>query len=50
MTLVADGHATYAAEGLSEEQIRNHMHRVARERIAIVPSAELFAAAEVAST
>ena len=43
VTLVADGHATYAAEGLSEEQIRNHVHRVARERIAIVPAGELFA-------
>jgi nicotinamidase-related amidase len=44
VTLIADGHATYAADGLSEDQIRAHVHRVAREEIAqIVPAAELLA-------
>jgi len=43
VTLVADGHATSAGGGLSEEQIRNHVHRVADGRVAeIVPAAELF--------
>jgi nicotinamidase-related amidase len=43
VTLVADGHATYAAEGASEEQIRAQVHRVARGRAGrIVPAAELF--------
>ncbi len=42
VTLVSDGHATYPADDLTEEQIRRHVHRVARERIAIVPAADLF--------
>jgi nicotinamidase-related amidase len=43
VTLVEDGTATYAAGGLSEEQIREHVHRVARGRIAdIEPASALF--------
>jgi nicotinamidase-related amidase len=43
VTLVEDGHATYAVDGTSEEQIRNQVHRVARNRVAqIVPARELF--------
>lgn len=43
VTLVADAHATYPAEGLSEEQIRDHVHRVARGRVAaVVPAGDLF--------
>jgi nicotinamidase-related amidase len=46
VTLVADGHATYPAEGASEEQIRAQVHRVARGRAGrIVPAAELFTTA-----
>ncbi len=45
VTLVEDGHATFAIDEMSEEQIRSHVHRVARERIAIVPAGELFTAA-----
>jgi nicotinamidase-related amidase len=42
--LAADAHATYPAEGASEEQIRAQVHRVARGSVAdIVPSAEVFA-------
>jgi nicotinamidase-related amidase len=44
VTLVADGHATYASEGRSEEQIREGVHREALARGAeIVPAADLFA-------
>ena len=43
VTLVEDGHATYAVDGATEEQIRAQIHRVARGRVAaIVPAAELF--------
>ena len=43
VTLVEDGHATYADGGLTEEQIRNHVNRVARGDVAsIVPSSDLF--------
>jgi nicotinamidase-related amidase len=39
VTLVEDGHVTLPAGGLSEEQIRDHVHRVLRGRIAaIVPA------------
>ena len=49
VTLVGDGHATYDADGFSEEQIRNLVHRVARGGVAeIVPAATLFA--ETAAT
>ena len=49
VTLVQDGHATYPAEGASEEQIRDQVHRVARGRLAeILPAAEIFTAAYVA--
>ena len=40
VTLVGDGHATY----LTEEEIRNHVHRVARGSVAqIVAAADAFA-------
>lgn len=43
VTLIEDGHATFAVEGASEKQIRDQVHRVARDRGAqIVPAAELF--------
>ena len=43
VTLVEDAHATYPADGATEEQIRAQVHRVARGRVAaIVPAAELF--------
>lgn len=43
VTLVADGHATFPADGASEEQIRAQVHRVARDKVAaIVPSSEIF--------
>jgi nicotinamidase-related amidase len=43
VTLIEDAHATSPGGGLSEEQIRAHVHRVARDAIArIVPSDELF--------
>jgi nicotinamidase-related amidase len=49
VTLVQDGHATYSAEGASEEQIRAQVHRVARGRLAeILPAAEIFTAAYAA--
>ncbi len=39
VTLVADGHATFAAGGLTEAQIRDHVHRVAGDGVAtIVPA------------
>jgi nicotinamidase-related amidase len=42
VTLVADGHATFAAEGATEEQIRDQVHRVARYEVAaIVPAADV---------
>jgi nicotinamidase-related amidase len=43
VTLVEDGHATAAAGGLTEEQIRAHVNRVARYAVAeIVPATALF--------
>jgi nicotinamidase-related amidase len=43
VTLVEDAHATSPSGGLTEEQIRAHVHRVARDEVArIVPSTELF--------
>jgi nicotinamidase-related amidase len=43
VTLIEDAHATSPGGGLSEEQIRAHVHRVARDKVArIVPSAQLF--------
>jgi nicotinamidase-related amidase len=43
VTLVADGHATYPAGGLSEEQIRDHIHRVAWGEVAdIAPASSVF--------
>jgi nicotinamidase-related amidase len=43
VTLVEDGTATYAAGGLTEDQIRDHVHRVARGRVAdIEPASALF--------
>lgn len=43
VTLAADAHATYPADGETEEQIRAHVHRVAKGSVArIAPSAELF--------
>lgn len=43
VTLVEDGHATYSGGGLSEEQIRAHVNRVARGSVAeIVPSGEVW--------
>jgi nicotinamidase-related amidase len=43
VTLVEDGSATYAAGGLSEDQIREHVHRVARGKVAhIAPASALF--------
>ncbi len=45
VTLVGDGHATYAADGMSEEQIRALVHRVASGFVAqIVPASEAFGA------
>jgi nicotinamidase-related amidase len=44
VTLVADGHATFAVADASEEQIRAQVHRVAAGLARIVPAAELFAA------
>jgi nicotinamidase-related amidase len=42
--LVGDAHATAPAGGLSEEQIRTHMHRVAEGTVArIVSAADAFA-------
>lgn len=43
VTLAGDAHATFDAEGATEEQIRNQVHRVARERIEIVAAESLFA-------
>lgn len=43
VTLVEDGHATYAVNGTTEAQIRDQVHRVARDRGAqIVPANALF--------
>lgn len=43
VTLIEDAHATSPGGGLSEDQIRAHVHRVARDTVArIVPSADLF--------
>jgi nicotinamidase-related amidase len=43
VTLVGDGHATYAAGGLTEEQIRDHVNRVAHGDVAkIVAAVEMF--------
>ena len=43
VTLVEDGSATFAAGGLSEDQIREHVHRVARGKVAdIAPACALF--------
>ncbi len=45
VSLVGDGHATYAAGDLTEEQIRNHVNRVASGAVAqIVTAAGAFAA------
>jgi nicotinamidase-related amidase len=47
VTLIEDAHATSPAGGLTEEQIRAHVHRVTRDEIArIVPSSELFASTD----
>jgi nicotinamidase-related amidase len=46
VTLVGDGHATFDAEGASEEQIRAQVHRVAARLARIVPAAELFTTRE----
>ena len=43
VTLVGDGHATYPSDDLTEEQIRNHVHRVARGTVGIVLAADAFA-------
>jgi nicotinamidase-related amidase len=37
--LVGDGHATCPGGGLSEEQIRAHMHRVAEGKVARIVTA-----------
>lgn len=51
VTLVEDGHATFAAAGATEEQIRTQVHRVAGGKVAeIVPAAEIFAAAPARAT
>jgi nicotinamidase-related amidase len=43
VTLVGDGHATYDDGGLTEEQIRNHVNRVADGVVAaVVPAARAF--------
>lgn len=43
VALVGDGHATYPGGGLTEEQIRDHVHRVARGTFAqIVLAADAF--------
>jgi len=43
VTLVEDGHATYASEGRSEAEIRADMHReVAARGVRLVPAVELF--------
>jgi nicotinamidase-related amidase len=43
VTLVADGTATYPAGGLTEEQIRDHVYRVAYGTVAeIEPASALF--------
>ena len=43
VTLVEDGSATFAAGGLSEDQIREHVHRVARGKVAdIAPASAIF--------
>jgi nicotinamidase-related amidase len=43
VTLVADGHATYASNGKSEEQIRELMHETTHARGArIISAADLF--------
>jgi nicotinamidase-related amidase len=43
VTLVGDGTATYPAGGLTEEQIRDHVHRVAYGTVAgIEPASALF--------
>jgi len=44
VTLVEDGHATYASDALSEEQIRANVHRIAQGLAAVRPAAEVFAA------
>jgi nicotinamidase-related amidase len=47
VTLVEDGHATFPAEGESEDDIRRHVNRVVRWEIAtLVPAAAVFATAE----
>jgi len=44
VTLIGDGHATYPADGATEEQIRAQVHRVARGKVAeIVSAADVFA-------
>jgi len=43
VTLVADGHATFAAAGLTEDQIRAHVHRVAAGIARIIPAGDVFA-------
>ncbi len=51
VTLAEDGHATLPVTGATEEQIRDHVHRVLRGRVAeIVPSAELFGSAATRMT
>ena len=43
VTLIGDGTATYAAGGLTEEQIRDHVYRVAYGTVAeIEPASALF--------
>lgn len=40
VTLIEDGHATYPADGATEEQIRAQVHRVARGTVAEIVSAD----------
>jgi nicotinamidase-related amidase len=43
VTIIADGTATYPADGFTEEQIRDHVFRVAYGTVAdIVPASALF--------
>jgi hypothetical protein len=43
VTLIGDGTATYPAAGLTEEQIRDHVYRVAYGCVAeIEPASALF--------
>jgi hypothetical protein len=43
VTLIGDGTATYPAAGLTEEQIRDHVYRVAYGTVAeIEPASALF--------